>query len=218
VGAGVRCIHHANTVLTACQFLRAKSLLSRGTAARRGLKQTQQYTDELDKRYGIWFDVFVDSVDIHARASTENHYGPVLFVLDVDLIKKAYTGRVWVTKLNPTKWKGNPEHSRWFQSREDLKDNFAYGTFDHMIVFRHCGGELPFGSYLREIILDDPHLVTNPGEVDLYGIAYGALRFAMTEAGLVVPIQRRQCADRCRCKDNYLQHPQKAYERFVPEI
>lgn len=218
VEAGVRRIHHANTVLTACQFLKAKSLLSRGTVAGRGLKQTPQYTDRLDKQYSIWFDVFVDSVDIHARANAENLYGPVLFVLDVALLKEVYTGRVWVTKLNPTKWARTPSQKRWFQSREDLNENFVYGTFDHMIVFRHCGGELPFGQFLREIVLDDPNIVTDPGDVDLYGIAYGALRLAMTDAGIDVPIRRRKCARRCRCRVNYRQDPRTTHKCFVPEI
>jgi hypothetical protein len=100
---GVDSIHHVNNVMTACQFLRTGSLLSRGTALRRGLYQTPQTSDPLDKSFGIWFDVFTDSVDIHNRASRANVYGPVLFVFDAALIKRTYTGRVWVTKLNPTK-------------------------------------------------------------------------------------------------------------------
>ena len=36
---GVENLHHANTVLTACQFLRVRTLLSRGTLESRGLKQ-----------------------------------------------------------------------------------------------------------------------------------------------------------------------------------
>lgn len=73
VAKGVENIHHANTVLTACQFLRVKALLSRETVESRGLKQTPQHSDKLDKRNSIWFDVFTDLVDIHERASTENH-------------------------------------------------------------------------------------------------------------------------------------------------
>jgi len=217
VAKGVENIHHANTVLTACQFLRVKALLSRGTVESRGLKQTPQHSDKLDKRNSIWFDVFTDLVDIHERASTENHYGPVLFVLDLSLIERAYTGRIWLTKLNPTKWKGKSRQERWFQSSEDLNDNFSYGTFNHMMVFRHCGGELPFRGFLKEIILDDPEMDTEE-EADLFSAAYGALRLAMTDSGLDIPIRKRECATGCRCKRNYRRDTEGTYERFIPEI
>ncbi len=217
VAKGVENIHHANTVLTACQFLRVKALLSRGTVESRGLKQTSQYSDKLDKRYSMWFDVFTDSVDIHARAGTENRYGPVLFVFDVSMIERAYTGRIWVTKLNPTKWRGRSKKERWFQSSDDLNDNFSYGTFDHMIVFRHCGGELPFRGFLREIILDNPEMETKE-DVDLFSAAYGALRLAMTDSGLDVPIRKRECATGCQCKRNYRRARKNIYERFIPGI
>lgn len=216
VAKGVENMHHANTVLTACQFLRMKALLSRGTVESRGLKQTSQYSDRLDKRYSIWFDVFTDSVDIHARARMENRYGPVLFVFDISLIARAYTGRIWVTKLNPTKWKGRSQEERWFQSRDDLNDNFSYGTFDHMIVFRHCGGDVPFRGFLKEIVLDDPEMETEE-EADLFSAAYGALRLAITDSGLDVPIRKRKCPNGCQCKRNYRATP-STYERFIPEI
>ncbi len=75
---GVTEVFHANSVATSCHFIRENSLLSRGTVERLGLKQTSQYTDNADKKYSIWFDVFVDTVDIHQRASRRNQYGPVL--------------------------------------------------------------------------------------------------------------------------------------------
>ena len=118
--AGVECIYHANSVITACQFLRSGCLMSRGAVDRRGLYQTAQSSDRNDKRRGIWFDVFADSVDIHKRASKANVYGPVLFVLDLEIIKRSYTGKVWVTKLNPMKWAGRSQNERWFTSKEDL--------------------------------------------------------------------------------------------------
>src|SRR3989304_10061841 len=133
---GVDTICHANSVLTACQFLRSGSLMSRGTVYRKGLYQTPQKSDRIDRKYGIWFDVFTDSVDIHNRARQANCYGPVLFVIDSELIKKTYTGRVWVTKLNPTKWKGNEHRERWFEYDSGHSIDFARGNFDQMIVFR----------------------------------------------------------------------------------
>lgn len=215
---GVSHIHHSNSVITACQFLRQGSLMSRGTIERKNLFQTKQKSDDDDKNYGIWFDVFADSVDIHDRAKRANAYGPVMFVLDVKLIKEAYTGRVWVTKLNPTKWEGKSRNERWFSSADDLKDNFVKGRFDQMIVFRHCGGELPFATYLKEVILDDPQLEAKKDEVDYYSMAYGALRLSMTEGGIDVPIRKRTCPEKCTCVSEYQADTKRSREMYSPKI
>jgi len=212
---GVDTIFHANGVLTSSHFLRSGALLSRGSAERLNLKQTAQSSDAIDKRHSVWFDVFADSVDIHRRVKNANHYGPVLFALHTSLIKSTYTGRIWVTKLNPTKWAGKTRKERWFQSGDDLKENFTDGTFDHMIVFRHCGGALPFGRYLSRVILDDPKM--NIGGVDLFSAGYGALSLAMSDAQLEVPIKRRRCVSSCRCKHRYRQFEERTLEMFLPE-
>ena len=214
---GSTAIHHANSVLTSCHFIREKALLARGSAEAMGKHQTPQDSDEIDKRHSIWFDVFADSVDIHKRASRRNSYGPVNFVLDVALIEKAYTGRVWITKLNPTKWNGKNQSERWFQSRSELDTDFSYGNFDHMVVFRHCGGRLPFGTFLKEIILDDPQMKIETGE-DLYSVAWGALSLALTDARLNVPITKRTCKHGCKCRREYAEDPKRTHAAFVPAI
>lgn len=213
---GVKALHHVNSVVTACQFIRSKSLMSRGTVERLGVKQTPQSSDAIDKRYGIWFDVFSDSVDIHNRASRANAYGPVMFVVDSSIIEKTYTGRVWVTRRNPTKWADKSDAERWFQDKEDLQENFVKGTFDQMIVFRHSGGELPFRSYLRKLVLDDPNQKTEDG-VDLFSMAVGALRLALSDSGLDVPIERRVCNPGCQCQQHYAIDLQKTLEMFDPK-
>lgn len=76
---GIRNLHHANSVKTACSFLKSGKLLSRGNLIDLGLSQTNQYTDALDKEHGLWHDVFVDTVNIHDQARRRNLYGPVLF-------------------------------------------------------------------------------------------------------------------------------------------
>lgn len=214
---GIDEIHHANSVATACQFLRSKSLMSRGTVERLGIKQTPQSSDAIDKRYGIWFDVFADSVDIHGRARRANAYGPVMFVVDSSIIEKTYTGRVWVTRRNPTKWADRPDKDRWFQDKEDLEAELVKGTFDQMMVFRHSGGELPFKSFLRKLVVDDPQQQDEDG-VDLFSMAVGALRLAMSDAGLDIQIERRVCAAQCACKDNYAENAQRTLMMFDPKL
>jgi hypothetical protein len=48
-GKGIKNIYHANSVITACQFLRNRALLSRGVIERRRLYQTPQSSDSIDK-------------------------------------------------------------------------------------------------------------------------------------------------------------------------
>ena len=84
---GVKHLYHANSVLTACQFLREGALLSRGIIERRKRYQTDQYSDGIDQQYSLWNDVFTDSVDIYKRSARRNFYGPVLFVLDLRILK-----------------------------------------------------------------------------------------------------------------------------------
>lgn len=216
---GVERIHHANSVITSRQFLRRGALLSRGTVKRSGLYQTVQRSDETDLKKGIWFEVFADSVDIHRRARRANVYGPVLFVLDVGIIARAYTGKVWVTKLNPTKWDGKDHEERWFTSTRDLETNFVKGCFDHMIVFRHCGGELPIRSHLKKIILDDPNLETGPpSKIDYYSMAYGALRLSMTEGGIKASIEKRKCPQSCTCEVEYLRNIKRSMAMYLPKV
>ena len=214
---GITELHHANSVATACQFIRRRSLLSRGSVDRLGITQTSQTSDDADKRYSIWFDVFLDSVDIHERASRANVYGPVLFVFDIKIIDRNSTGRIWVTKLNPTKWSRKSEKQRWFQDKADLENNFIKGCFDQMLVLRHCGGALPFGSYLKEIVLDDPCRETKD-KVDTYSMSVGALRLAMGDAKINIPIHRRKCGNGCNCKDYWNKNNDRLSQMFSPKI
>lgn len=214
---GVTELHHANSVATACQFIRTGSLLSRGSVERLGVTQTPQASDEADRRYSIWFDVFLDSVDIHKRASRANAYGPVLFVFDINIINANGTGRIWVTKLNPTKWAGKSDGQRWFKNRNDLEENFVKGRFDQMLVLRHCGGALPFGKHLKKIILDDPQRKTEH-DVDLYSMSVGALRLAMQDAKIDVPIQRRNCVEGCTCEEDWGGDDERLFQMFDPKI
>ena len=134
-GMGINKVYHANSVITACQFLRQGALLSRGSIERRGLIQTAQISDDIDKEIGVWFDVFTDSVDIHERIKNVNKYGPVLFVLDVTSLIAVDSSMVWITKTNPIKWKKKNFDERWFTSTDDLSANFVEGEFVTKCLF-----------------------------------------------------------------------------------
>lgn len=217
---GVANLYHANSVLTAFHFIREGALLSRGTVDRMGLKTTSQQSDPIDRRHSIWFDVFVDTVDIHHRARKMNVYGPVLFVLDPAVIQMNETGAISVTArnpmgttANPNGWVGLTRDKRWL-SASDLDVRLCPGNFEQMIVFRHTGGTLPFNECLKEVILDDPGIKAEG--VELFSAAYGTLSTALATAGLEVPIRRRPCRSACACRADFVRNRQRTRELFLP--
>jgi hypothetical protein len=226
---GVAEIFHANSVITACHFLRHGALLSRGSVERLGLYQTDQKSDVGDRKFGIWYDVFCDSVDIHFRGSRLNEYGhvlfvldagiineygPVLFVLDAGIIKTRNIGKLWVTKSNPLYWENKTKSERWFESIAELEADFTYGRYCQHIVFRHCGGQLPLRSHLKAIVLDDPKKVIRG--VDLFSMAFGALSLALEDGNIDVPIYRRICKAGCKCLAGYESKAALTRRMFVP--
>ncbi|MES9971288.1 MAG: hypothetical protein ABW092_14745 [Candidatus Thiodiazotropha sp.] len=203
-GKGVTSILHANSVENSSLFLRNRCLMSREAIEKLNTLNTSTKAKHSGINYSIWNDIFTDSVDRHKQSNNIHDHGPALLKIDIEIIKNTYTGKVWVTKSNPVNWDANTHHERkWFVSANDLEDNFSYGSFDHMIVFRHCAGKLPIQGYLNKVVLDDPKLKTDKYQIDYFSMAFGALKLAMKEGGLEVPIEKRACNQGCGCLDIY---------------
>jgi len=210
-------VHHANSVTTSCTFLEKGGLASRGFVQDHGLKQTPQpSSDEIDQKYDIWHRVFVDHVDIHDRAGQKkgpNHYGPVLFVLDLDvLLHLPADSEVLVTKKNPVHWQdGEPDGARWFRSAEELAKNIKFGNFDKMLVIQTPSGMLDFPGRSACIILDDPQRKVSSGQ-DAYTYAEARLKKAAKAGGVQVSVARRTCRDGCTCVEKYATWNAKAFD------
>ncbi len=200
---GVDALYHANTVQTSCTFLQQGHLLSRGTIEERGLAQTPQQSDRLDKKYGLWYDVFLDGVDIHGRAKNRNLYGPILFVFDINLLSQDWLSSLWITKKNPQKWREREVLSdRYFSTVKEFQEIYLKGNFDTILVLRHIGGVLRLKPYLKKIVVDNPQL--QPGEVDIYSQTVGALK-ASARIGEMpnIIIEPRGCGNLCSCASEY---------------
>ena len=197
---GVDTLHHANTVTTSCTFLRLGCLASRGHVHDRRLPQTPQYSDEADKRLGIWYDVFMDGVDIHARGSIRNNYGPVLFMLSATILLNLPSGTdVLVTRRNPVHGQcADKPADRDFMSPQELLDCYQYGDFGQHVVPRTQDGFLPLDGSPLCLLLDDPQCALYGG-ADAYSRSVQRLTCAANEGSLVVDIIRRQCRPWCRC-------------------
>lgn len=200
---GAQFLYHANTVQTACIFLQNARLLSRGTVAERGIVQTSQLSDEIDQKYGIWNDVFLDSVDIHSRGKRRNVYGPVTFEFDLSILESKWLPSVWVTKMNPTKWKDSDKLTeRFFQSIDEFKSIYQLGDFCSMFILRCAGGVLRLEPSLSQIIVDDPNWDTD--EINVYSHTVGALLASAWQGGITNPkISRRVCGPNCNCAGEY---------------
>lgn len=200
----VKAFHHANSVKTSCTFLEHGALLSRAHVETRGLSQTSQTSDQLDKNFGIWNDVFLDGVDIHSRARTNNHYGPVLFVLNFESIlqDKTLEGTLSITRDNPVHWSNDQKDSdRYFGSVDEFKASYEFGDFGKMFTFRIGDGKMPLVPHLNRIVLDDPQVTANGASV--YESAYKALTVAAERGRIEIKVHKRECPNTCKCLELY---------------
>ncbi|WP_281883291.1 hypothetical protein [Paenibacillus sp. YYML68] len=207
---GVEQLHHANTVLTACTFLSEGGLLSRGFVEDRGLPQTWQNTDEIDKKYDIWHDLFFDDVDIHNRTSRQNFYGSVLFTYDLEVLLELDTPPVAITKSNPKIWTDKQTvHDRYFSSLDELRSKYKIGKFGQMITLRNARTPLTF-EHLKEIIVDAPEITHE--EINLGQYAFERIARAAELRGINEKVKKRDCwFCNCYSDDNT---PEWALKRF----
>lgn len=203
---GIDTLHHANTVQTACIFLQQGRLLSRGTVAERRIEQTAQKSDNIDLKYGIWYDIFLDSVDIHERAKRRNLYGPILFRFSLEVLLEDWLPSIWVTKKNPTEWKDGDSHSdRYFQTVKEFHDTYRKGNFGSMFMLRHAGGVLRMHPHLKDIVVDDPALEYKD-DIDVYSQTVGALNVSAWQGGVKdLEIIKRKCLPSCKCAEQYVE-------------
>lgn len=217
---GVRHLYHANTVTTSCTFLEHGALLSRGYVEHHKLTQTDQASDVCDKKFRIWDAVFLDHVDIHQRAGRKkgpNQYGPVLFVLDVDLLLRLPSGTdIRVTRSNPVHWnERQTEEDRWYLKAEDLSQSLGYGDFDKMLVIATADGRVDFPGVELRVMLDNPKRPLSDG-TDAYTHAEQRLKGAAEIGGVRIVVAPHECRTDCACEAKYGSYSQTFFEsRFL---
>ncbi len=211
---GVRHLYHANTVLTALSYLRAGGLLSRQETEKRRLPQSGQKTDELDQIYEIYNDVFFDSVDIHARAKNVSHYGPVMFVYNLDVLDELGSYDIAVTKCNPDKWQGDLSYAdKYFASKKELYSGFVLGDFGQHITVRNLSIPISF-DHLEKILIESPGMHTKH-----LTLALQEIQKTLDLLGIDIPIEIRACSKLCRCQSQYNSSAEGyTYYRFATQL
>ncbi|MBE5321859.1 hypothetical protein IM793_22075 [Pedobacter sp. MR2016-19] len=199
-------LYHANTVGTAATYFSSGGILSRGYVEAKGLFQTPQSSDDIDKVLDVWNDIFIDTTDLHSYFNRENHYGPVLFELDRELIKDE-SFEIWITKNNPIYWKKEtPLEQRYFQDIDELKDKWdGIQRQRKMITIRNANGPILF-NYVRRIIVDDPKVSITDGydKIHVFNQMFHRIKATIPDDHqLKGKFIMRTCGS-CWCTDNYL--------------
>lgn len=212
---GVDKLYHVNTVVTSLSFINQGGLLSRQTAEIMGVTQTPQSSDDIDREFGIYNDIFFDSVDIHDRAKRPNDYGPVMFVYFVDVLDTLTEYDICITKDNPIYWnEGMRDNEKYFSSEQEILFGFSKGDFNKHITIRNISVPLPF-NYLEEIVIDDPGME----HIELLNKAKESIESALNIIGVPVPVSVRKCSLNCSCLSKYTTlNPGYAYHRFKTKL
>lgn len=211
---GVTSLFHANTVSTSLTFIRNRALLSRGYVANNGLIQTSQKSDEADEKYNVWDDVFMDGLDLHKKYGKPNNYGPVLFVLKLELLLSPSFPHVLVTKNNPWFWKPSESWDDRYYSdiKEVEKDYLSGGLKDVRIMFtlRSPGTNVKLNKYLDFIWVDKPNILINlrsGGQKNVGDYAIDLIKKTMLANGLGhIPVTNRHPKGNffgCLCNARY---------------
>ncbi|AQT61638.1 hypothetical protein [Cellvibrio sp. PSBB023] len=201
-GKKVLKLFHANTVATSMTYIEEGGLLSRKAVEDRELYQTPQTSDEIDKLFDVFGDVFLDTKDLHSYFSRQNHYGPVLFQFGLELVRDERF-EVWVTKDNPIYWKSNSIPSdNYFRSVEELAENWdRYDVQKKMFTIRKPSQAILF-DYLESITLDNPKVRID--DVSLRKESRKALEEATKgDFDIRKKLIWRECGY-CFCSKNYL--------------
>lgn len=203
-------LFHVNSVITSLTFINNGGLLSRETVEEHNLPQTNQRTDETDKKFKIYNDIFFDSVDIHERAKDVNNYGVITFVYSVDVLDEVADYDICITKENPANWDGDiPYEERYFSDVDSLYWDFRKGDFGSHITIKNISVPISF-QYLKKIIID------NPGEnrQKYLSSAYKEIKNSIENNNIHVPIEVRECSPECKCYQKYESNIRFTYYRF----
>ena len=196
--------YHANTVRTSRTFIDQGGLLSRGAVEDKKLNQTAQSSDDIDKLFGVWSDIFLDTTDLHTYFGRQNYYGPVLFKFSIDFLNEE-NYEIWVTKDNPINWNQDmDDNEKFFTSVEELRSEWNnYQRQRKMTIIKNNSEPVLF-EYIKDVIVDNP-AVKDPGRNIVYfNQAVSDLKESLKiNPPLKNKFSTRKCSG-CFCRSNYL--------------
>lgn len=199
-------LYHANTVRTFKSFVEISGLMSRGAIEDIGLDQSPQDSDDIDKVFDVWYDIFLDTTDLHKYFSRQNLYGPVLMRFNNNLVLNLEY-EFHVTKDNPINWtSAMTDKDKYFESVQELRDDWdKYQRQRKMFTIRMNKKPILF-DHLKDVVIDDPGVQFPENGKDL--VVFNEAKKILDECIDGNPIFRnklkiRECTS-CFCKTNYL--------------
>lgn len=200
---GILQLYHANTVATSISFFQAGGLLSRGDIEKNGLFQTSQSSDEKDRRFDVWDDIFLDTVDLHRFFNRQNAYGPVLFVINIEFLLKDEVD-IWITKNNPVYWDSRlSDVDKYFQDVVELRTKWESIERQRKMITIRKPNKIMFFSSLDKIIVDDPNMKIFD-DIQVFNEVEKALLAATKNLSFLTDkFNVRKCCS-CYCAYNYL--------------
>ena len=221
---GITSLYHCNTVLTSLTFIEQRALLSRAYVERHGLIQTPQNSDAEDVAYNVWDDVFMDGIDLHKKYNRLNKYGPVLFVMKLEVLVMPELCPVLVTRANPWYWKNFPKwEQRYYDNTEEIAEKYLTGKIldsSLMFTFRAPEKTIKLNKFLTEIVVDKPRININreTGKVNVGIAVHDKLTETLKANGLGnIPIRFRHEEEKfsfCTCHWRYPLLPVKDLPEF----
>jgi len=208
VSMDIKYFFHANTVTTSCTYIEHKGLMSWGCIVSKGLIQTDQSSDDIDKKFDVWNDIFIDIIDLHGYFPRQNLYGPVCFVMDNKLLLDKNLPNICITKDNPIYWNElMSDIDKYYCSVQEYEDEFdnnmrKKSIHSKMFTIHNTHKKIPFSKYLTKIILDNPEVKIN--DVNLYKRAKQKLVSTLEKTGFDNCILETRSCTNCYCHDNYL--------------
>jgi len=202
-------LYHVNTVATSITYIQNGGLISRGAVEDKGLFQTPQESDEKDKEVSVFYDIFFDTDDIHARRKAVNFYGAITFEFSIDVLDSLGDKIVKATKDNPIRWsKDMPEEKRYFTDEIPMSFEFHKGTFQQHITICDMHESLPFEPYLTRVLIENP----KTEDTTHFDKAYKAIHGLLQKRSLP-DLEARKCPDNCGCHSTYT-NAKKGYSYY----
>lgn len=208
---GINKIYHANAVVSSLTFIENNGLMPKGLIYDQRLMRADQETDDNDKQFDLYYDIFFDTTDVHYETNDVNDYGPVLFVFNVDVLAKLDNCDVKVTRINPIFWNEDMSDDEKYLSCDEFDDNLKIGDFNNQITIKNFKDVLNF-DYLEKIIIDDPGI----DNVLLLKNAMTELNKRINLCDKKIPVTIRNC-EHCACKEKYC-NMRYAYHHFKTRL
>lgn len=183
---------------------------------------TPQSSDQDDKKFNVWNDIFFDIVDLHGYFPRQNLYGPVCFKISNKFLLDSSLPNICITKDNPIYWDTSMTAAeKYYSSVKEYESEFEKNMRNKtihakMFTIHDTNKKIPFTKYLEEIILDNP--LKKIDDVSLFEPAKEALLNAIADAQLNVNLLKIRNCNSCYCESNYLNQVQtdELKKLFVP--